>query len=293
LNELSDYYDQRIDEDLNVSDYHLLQCRQCGLEYGSPMQPGSDLYYQWITGKPGYYPSDRWEWGAAIDRIKTSQSGTNIDILEIGCGSGRFLELARSVNSGRVVGLDTTTTSVDYCQNKGLEVYCESVESFLHRTSSQPSGFDFVVAFHCLEHVSNPKEFVASMAILLKPSGRLYLSTPYSPMSFEGIWFDPQNNPPHHLTRWNCRAYKELARQLNLKISFFMPPASSTLNRTLYALNLAWHGPSALVSRKKMFLSALAHPFDTLGEYIRQMNREKVDGETAADVVLVELTRRE
>jgi hypothetical protein len=46
-----------------------------------------------------------------------------------------------------------------------------------------------------------------------------------------------------------------------------------------------------MASRKKMIMSALAHPFDTLREYIRQMNREKIAGKPAADVILVELSR--
>jgi SAM-dependent methyltransferase len=180
---------------------------------------------------------------------------------------------------------------VHHCRSKGLTAYCESIESFLHSVDDHAAGFDVAAAFHCLEHVSDPKEFVASMVRVLKPGGKIYLSTPYSPMSFEGIWLDPLNNPPHHLTRWNFRAYKELARQLNLQINFFMPRASGILHRTLYALNLAWYGPFALASRKKMFLSVLAHPFDTLDEYMRQRSREKVDGKTVADVILVELSR--
>lgn len=293
LSSLEKYYGNKPPDNLGISDYQILQCEKCSLEWASPSQPGSDSFYQWITGKAGYYPSERWEWGRAIDRIKASRPSPNIDILEVGCGSGRFLERARSVFSGRVVGLDTTKTSVNCCRSKGLDVYCKTIESFLCDGNEQTPRFDVAAAFHCLEHVSNPKEFVASMVQLLKPGGKLYLSTPYSPMSFEGSWFDPLNHPPHHLTRWNCRAYEELARQLDLQINFIMPRASSILDRTLYALNLAWHGPSALASRKKMFLSVFAQPFDTLGEYMRQMNREKVDGKTAADVILVELSRRE
>jgi SAM-dependent methyltransferase len=292
LIKLIDYYAQIISTDLNISNYHLLRCQKCGLEYCSPMLPGGEAFYQWITSQDGYYPTTRWEWFVTIDRIKNSQPSTDISILEIGCGSGSFLELAKKISSGDVVGLDTTLSSVENCLEKGLIVYCESVEVFLRSTNKRQYSFDYVVAFHCLEHVSEPKDLVVSMLKLLKSDGKIYLSTPYSPMSFEGIWFDPLNYPPHHLTRWNERAYEVLAQQLDLHVNFIMPTASDILFRMLYALHLAWKGPSAPFSPKRVLLAALVNPLEAAKEFVRQSKRMKVGGKVAADVILVELSRK-
>ncbi|MDR0667389.1 MAG: class I SAM-dependent methyltransferase [Prevotellaceae bacterium] len=47
-----------------------------------------------------------------------------------------------------------------------------------------PAGaFDFVVCFQVLEHIKNDRLFVANLAQLLKPGGRLLLTTPHAPMS--------------------------------------------------------------------------------------------------------------
>jgi 2-polyprenyl-3-methyl-5-hydroxy-6-metoxy-1,4-benzoquinol methylase len=172
------YYNEPPPEQLGLLDYEILRCGNCTLEYAMPLQAGSESFYHWITNHPGYYPNERWEWFNVIDRIKTNHYDS-INVLEIGCGSGKFIEMARQVPNLRVVGLDTTITSVDHCRNKGLEVYCETIESFLCNSSNQKQRFDFVVAFHCLEHVGNPKEFVASMLSLLKPTGKIVVSTPY------------------------------------------------------------------------------------------------------------------
>ncbi len=293
LDSLEKYYGKKVPADIAVKNYIMLQCTRCSLEWGHPSQPGSNLFYEWITKQSRYYPAERWEWSAALDRIRALRPDTDMDILEIGCGSGRFLELARASTAGMVVGLDTTLSSVNHCRSKGLTVYCENIESFRRNRKDNTSMFDYAAAFHCLEHVTDPKDFIASIVQMLKPGGKLFISTPYSPMSFEGGWFDPLNNPPHHLTRWNYRAYEELARQLGLQINFIMPRAASILDRTLYALNLAWNGPSSLASRKKLFLMASAHPFVAVKEIVRQTKREKINGKVAADVVLVELSRND
>lgn len=294
LKSLSDYYAQNISLDLDISDYYLLRCEKCELEYSQPMRPGSWAFYEWITKQPRYYPSERWEWGTALDRISAHGSAKRkVDILEVGCGTGCFLELAKGVTLGKVVGLEPTLTSANHCRDKGLDVYCEGIESFQSRVVDQEYLFDFVVAFHCLEHVHHPKEFVCSMKKLLNPGGRLYLSTPYSPMCFEGSWFDPLNHPPHHLTRWNYRAYKELASQLDLQIDYFMPEAANIADRTIYSMNLRLYGPSKPASRKHMYLYAMTHPLVTLREYTHQTRRERLGSMVAADGILVELLRTE
>lgn len=290
VGQLESYYAETPPDNLDISDYEIRKCKNCSLEYAWPLQAGSESFYRWVTNHPSYYPDSRWEWFTVLECLqKTNLVPT--DILEIGCGSGQFLNLVKQIPNFRVVGLDTTITSVERCRSQDLEVYCETIECFLQNPYYENRRFDFVIAFHCLEHVSNPKAFVTSMLSVLKPMGSIFLSTPYSPMSFENVWFDPLNHPPHHITRWNASSYNELARQLNLKIKLFMPSASSLIDRTLYALNLSWNSPARLASRRSMVFATLQHPLITFKEWMRQHKREKVNNQIAADVVLVELTR--
>ena len=293
LEQLELYYSERPPAEIILNDYEMLRCENCCLEYAYPLEAGSQSFYQWITNHSGYYPHDRWEWFTVIEQMGKTSS-VSVNLLEIGSGSGKFLEMATQnlPNLQRGVGLDTTETSVKTCQDKGLEVYPETLENFLLNASKDSQeNFDYIVAFHCLEHINNPKNLIKCMLRLLKPKGSIFLSTPYSPMSFENAWFDPLNHPPHHLTRWNASAYKELARQFGLEVKLFMPQAQNLINRTLYALNLAENGPAHLVSRWKTALSALQHPFVTFRELQYQSRRQKVNDQIAADVVLVELTR--
>ena len=297
ISQLECYYNEKLSDRLGIIDYKMYRCEKCTLEWADPLLAGGDLFYKWIITHADYYPKQRWEWIAVIERMKNICSDRTIDVLEIGCGSGEFLEMARDIPNVRAVGLDTAQDSVDKCCSKGLEVYCETIESFLSRPDKR--RFDRIVAFHCLEHVCDPKELVASMSSLLKPTGSIFLSTPYSPMSFESKWFDPLNHPPHHLTRWNAASYNELAQQLGMQIKLFMPPSNNPiagaiediipLNRTFNSLNLAWHGTINLLSRRKMILAALKRPLATCKELLYQRKREKINHRTASDLVLVEL----
>lgn len=289
--QLENYYDEKISDNLVICDYDLLRCTNCYLEFAWPLKPGNEEFYKWITSHINYYPDFRWEWSFVLEKLK-ERSSSSLSLLEVGCGSGLFLDSAKQIPNLRVVGLDTTLTSIEKCQERGLEAYDKTLEDFLTTLNLDliNNQFDFVVSFHCLEHISNPKELIKSMLLALKPEGSIFISTPYSPMSFENIWFDPLNHPPHHMTRWNAKAYQELAQQLGLKINLFMPQQGKAIDRTFVALNYAWNSPAHLMSWRRIQLEALKRPLVFFWEWLRQCKREKLNNQVAADVVLVELT---
>jgi 2-polyprenyl-3-methyl-5-hydroxy-6-metoxy-1,4-benzoquinol methylase len=291
---LESLVEEKIPENLGIIDYKLLRCKKCSFEYASPLTPGNNSFYQWITNQTFYYPESRWEWFAILDYIK-QQSSDTINVLEIGCGSGIFLEMLTQLPNLEILGLDTTKTSVEHCRAKGLRVYCETIDSFLENPKYENKKFDFIVSFHCLEHVKNPKGFVASMLSLLNANGSLFLSTPYSPISYETVKSECLNEPPHHLTRWNHSSYQELAKQLCLKIDFLMPKADWAIKRVFQAFYFAsknpkklWESPAKKIIRIFPFLLS---PGLVYKEWKTQKKRDKINNQVAADVVLVKLTR--
>ncbi|MFM6082584.1 MAG: hypothetical protein ACKPCI_29410 [Dolichospermum sp.] len=107
---LEKYYNEEIDTDLSLITYKIAQCKNCFLEFSSPMQGGSSEFYTWITNHKGYYPDHRWEWQEVVNQIQ-KQDFNAASLLEVGCGSGKFLELSQK-NGIKTIGLDTTLTSV-------------------------------------------------------------------------------------------------------------------------------------------------------------------------------------
>jgi hypothetical protein len=118
--------------------------------------------------------------------------------------------------------------------------------------------FAVVTSFHCLEHVDQPVEFVRGLLCATTAGGRVFLSTPYSPMSFERDWFDVLNHPPHHMTRWNLRAYQKLAEILGVQIRHYAPPAHP-VKQALQAFRLRHYGPHVRVSRPRLLKDLLRH----------------------------------
>lgn len=289
LQELEQYFNEKLPEKLEVIDYEIIQCKNCSLEYAFPLQPGSQSFYQWITTRPGYYPQSRWEWLAILEHIKQREETDFTSILEIGCGVGDFLDMAQKLSNIHVVGIDTTFESVHHCRNKGLEAHCETIESFQKKLIPSQK-FDYVVSFHCLEHVSDPKNLLESMLSVLKPGGSIFMSTPYSPMSFEEGWFDIMNHPPHHMTRWNQKAYDEIARQVGCNVKYLMPSASSALRRALNTFKLANFRRNQLVPKHKLIQILVLKLVQFVKLFYRQFLRETINGKTTADVILVEFT---
>lgn len=287
---LESYYDEKLPENLIIADTSLHRCESCTLEHAVPPEPGDATFYEWITAHRTYYPAERWEWPVVRDML--IRAGRAQSLLEIGCGDGRFLEMLRDVPALRACGLDTTASSVAKCRARGLDAREETIEDHLRRMPENAGRFDVVAAFHCLEHVADPAGLVSEALALLAPQGRLLISTPYSPMSFETLWFDPLNHPPHHMTRWNVTSYRALAKRFALDVRFHMPAAPSVLHRVAMTLNLLRNGPAHLMPARRVLAASLLRPARLLGECLRQWRRERVNGQPAADVVLAEFTRR-
>lgn len=99
--------------------------------------------------------------------------------LDVGCGGGLLSEaLARA--GAKVIGIDLAPAVLDVARlhllESGLEVdYREiSVESLAEQMAGQ---FDVITCLEMLEHVPDPASVIRACADLLKPGGRLFLST--------------------------------------------------------------------------------------------------------------------
>ncbi len=192
-----------------ASNISLLECLNCGLQYFSPALPGdSDFYSQLTSSAPTYYSVDKWDFRAAAKFVSTG----NV-VLDIACGDGKFLQLARSKGAD-VCGIDTNPTAVERAKLDGLPVHCTSLYEF---ASEYHGCFDVVTAFQVVEHLAEVQPFVRAAMDCLKPGGKLLLSLPNRLRLFRAP-FEPFDHPPHHLTRWTANQFQEIAQQTGLKI---------------------------------------------------------------------------
>ena len=100
-------------------------------------------------------------------------------VLDVGCGAGLLSEaLAR--DGAQVTALDLAPELVKVARLHGLEsgvtvdYRLQSVESL---AEEMPGQFDAVTCMEMLEHVPDPGSVIRACATLLRPGGRLFLST--------------------------------------------------------------------------------------------------------------------
>lgn len=247
---------QIVPDDLETADYEMMKCNVCGLVFANPMKSGSQSFYTWVTGHENYYPTaktPRWEWQEVRTYVKENHVQK---LLEVGCGTGEFLEYLRQDVSIDAVGLDTTVSSYEKCIQKGLTVYNAPLERYILDHEEQ---YDVVVAFHLLEHVENPLELVKDMMRLLTPEGKCILSFPYTDSrKIEKCMTTANNLPPHHLTFWEFSAIQALAAAVNADLEMFGPETGITVKEEVKdRLRFEFFPCCEKVPDHKVYLTAL------------------------------------
>ena len=100
-------------------------------------------------------------------------------VLDVGCGGGLLSEaLARA--GADVTAIDLAADLVKVARLHGLESGVKvdyRVQAVEELAAEQPGGFDAVTCMEMLEHVPDPGAILAACATLLKPGGRLFVST--------------------------------------------------------------------------------------------------------------------
>ena len=100
-------------------------------------------------------------------------------ILDVGCGGGLLSEaLARE--GAQVTAIDLAPELVKVARLHGLESGLQvdyRVQSVEDLAAAEPGAFDAVTCMEMLEHVPDPTSVIDACARLLKPGGRLLLST--------------------------------------------------------------------------------------------------------------------
>lgn len=110
-------------------------------------------------------------------RDRTTLRGARV--LDVGCGAGLLSEaLARE--GAQVTAIDLAPDLIRIAKLHRLESGVEvdyrltPVEALAEEA---PASFDAIACMEMLEHVPDPGAIIAACAILLKPGGRLFLST--------------------------------------------------------------------------------------------------------------------
>ncbi len=133
------------------------------------------------------------------------------ELLDIGCGSGTFLHLARR-QGFQPHGMDVSERAVAAAREQyDLPVRQGGIGS----DAWEGHRFDVITMFHVLEHLAHPRNALIYAAGLLNSGGRLILQVP-NVSSFQARLFGPNwygLDVPRHLINYTPRALSLLLQQ--------------------------------------------------------------------------------
>jgi ubiquinone/menaquinone biosynthesis C-methylase UbiE len=158
-------------------EYHLYQCEACGYMFDNP-RPTIEALVSFYS-KPGKYDSWLVEeasrerlWKRRLKKLlKCAGSGT---LLDVGAGTGQFLNLARPFFS-HVTGTEVSQTALRIAKERyNLDLSQGQIEE----CDLPGNSFDTITLFHVLEHVPDPRKTIARCSELLNVGGVLVICVP-------------------------------------------------------------------------------------------------------------------
>lgn len=192
----------------------LAECTKCGFGRFAPVVIGTPGFYEIISAKD-YYNAAKWEFSNAADDLKEFGAKR---ILDVGCGSGRFLDNLRNKLRGtELYGYDLNEGLMSQLSERGFGTLPSDPDRFEEKLAGQPP-FDAICMLQVLEHVSNPVEFLTKFIHLLKPGGLLIVTTPNAAGPIRFFPDALTEIPPHHVTRWTEQAFVAFLPRLGARI---------------------------------------------------------------------------
>src|SRR5580698_9174347 len=113
--------------------------------------------------------------------LRSLPSGSRI--LDVGCGNGSLI--AYFVDSGfELHGIDSSSSGVRHARQQWPSVTFHQADVTGQIPMELRAGyFDAIICTEVIEHIYEPRKLVANAYLLLKPRGRILVTTPY-----HGYW---------------------------------------------------------------------------------------------------------
>ncbi len=171
---------------LHVNDsLQVVQCGQCRLVYVNPQptaQAVADYYTArdiaaqvgWVNGTANLNAQRQALWRERWSDVQRWKSGPHLRVLDVGCGWGDFLLLARQA------GWDVHghELSPDLAQLVRRQNQIPVTVGDLEKAPFLPGSFDVITMWHVLEHTRDPLRALRHIRGLLRPDGLLVLEVP-------------------------------------------------------------------------------------------------------------------
>jgi SAM-dependent methyltransferase len=233
--------------------FDIYSCPSCNTSFSMPRGETNDIYELIYKNGPEVRWYDRYWKNAEIVKTKdkplnylaesediywsvkeslkqiTKDCISSPKILEIGCGLG-YLTYSLNKEGYNSQGLDISQEAVNRAmQNYGNHYICANLYEY---AINHENEYDIIIFTEVIEHLNEINSFMESLKKLLKPNGKIILTTPNK--SFypsDVIW--ATDLPPVHCWWLSEDSINYIANHLDLSVSFLD-------FRKYYAKNPSW-----------------------------------------------------
>ncbi len=144
-----------------------------------------------------------------------SYSSGGKKLLDVGCGTGDFLQTALQ-NNWKVSGIEPNAQAREIANKKTNNSVFE-IDQLL---KFEASSFDVITLWHVLEHLPNLEDHIAIFKTLLKPKGTLIIAVPnyksYDAKYYKEFW--AAYDVPRHLWHFNRDSITSLVSKFDFDV---------------------------------------------------------------------------
>jgi len=214
--------------------------------YGYDNISGSlNSFFKFIGKILGLLPPFKGRAGASVMYVGGFQKGK---LLDIGCGSGIFLDMMRNLGWD-ILGIEPDPEAARIARKC---FYVPVLTNTLEEAHFPDKTFDVLTMRHVLEHAADPIRLLQECERILKSGGRLSILTPnmesLGHIIFKKDWRGLE--PPRHFYLFSQRTLRRCAERVGLHIE--------KLQTSSRGIHWIWHASRAVQSEGKY-----------LGKYIR------------------------
>ncbi|RYG10453.1 MAG: class I SAM-dependent methyltransferase, partial [Burkholderiales bacterium] len=150
--------------------HRLMRCTVCDLVYADQPPPAQELAQAYHQAE--YDSSQEANDAAAAYRVAAQQALDRLprqtSALEIGTGTGIFLECLKQAGFEELVGVEPSSAAIQAAPEHRRAWIREGV---FEESDFAPESFDLVCCFMTLEHVRDPRVIAGAAFRLLRPGG--------------------------------------------------------------------------------------------------------------------------
>ena len=214
--------------------FEVFECADCTHGFLNPVLGQAELarYYgsQYSAYQAGHGTGELQRAGDQAKREKRFRHvdlEARMDVLDVGCGSGSFLQVIRGV-VGSVQGVEPSEHGVATCRQLDIPVFHGDMEEF---SLADDRKFDLITMNHVLEHHPEPKRLLGLCRSRLKEGGQLWIAVPNADCFFarrlKSRWHS--SDLPVHLQQFSASSLRRAIEAVGLVLDNLRSESENSL----------------------------------------------------------------